>query len=479
MEGRSLALLPLVAALLCAAPAGAATITVDVTNDELNEDGDCTLREAIESANENQAISGCAKGQNSRDTIRLKAQQYTVVTASDEDQNQSGDFDVGANGPVTIEGKGPGETTVFHSGDDRLFDLSNLADVTMSDLRVSGGDVTSYASVDAYGGNIRVVGGKLRLDNVDVGSGDAVLGGAIYATSDGARVNISKGLLDSNDATVKGGTLALQSGAEATIKRTTMQLSGATSPTDNAEGGIIFHAGDSLKILDSMLQGSSAETSGAGNAALGAGIYSSGDLTIRGSTIRGNTASADQDNTAEHGGGVYVNAGDDILIVNSTFFDNRAGGPGDNDGIGGAVFAGTGQVDVKHSTFDSNIGSDEGDTFSTSSGSVSLFGSIIDDATDPCAGGGYTSAGFNVSESIDAGCNFVGSDVPGGDPGLAGITDNGGPTDTIALTPTSDAKNLVPKGKCKAATGLEDQRGFTRPKGKRCDAGSFELGAKP
>ncbi len=98
---------------------------------------------------------------------------------------------------------------------------------------------------------------KLTLDNVDVASGDAVLGGAIYATSDGARLNISKGEFDSNDA-ARGGTIALQTGAEATIKRTTMQLSDATSPTDNAEGGIILFAGESLGIFDSVLQGSGA-----------------------------------------------------------------------------------------------------------------------------------------------------------------------------------------------------------------------------
>ncbi len=213
------------------------------------------------------------------------------------------------------------------------------------------------------------------------------------------------------------------------------------------------------------------ETTGAGNAALGAAIYSSGDLRVRRSTIRGNTASADQDNTAERGGGIYVNAGN-VSIVNSTFFDNRAGGPGDNDGLGGAIYAGAGTTNVKHVTFDSNDGSDEGDALHAAS-VLNLFGSIIDDGDDPCSGGSVESTGFNVIEEIDPGddCNLVGQDFQGADPGLGTFADNGGPTETIAIEPTSDAKNIVPKGKCKAATGLEDQRGFTRPKGKKCDAG--------
>ena len=480
MAGR----LPLLAALaagalgLLAAPAGAATIRVDVTNDELNDDGDCALREAVQSANENKAISGCAKGQTSSDKIVLKGSQYTITGAVSEDDNEAGDFDVVAAGSLIIEGKGPGETTVFQSGDDRVFELFTAAKLTMEDLRVSGGDVTSHDSPDDDGGNFLVKGSKLTLDNVDVTSGDASSGGAIFADQAGARVRISRGLLDSNDALTVGGTISLRTGTKATISRSTLQLSEVTSAAQNAAGGIIHNAGDGLKVFDSALQGSSADTAGAGNAAFGAAIYSSAPLVIKRSVLRGNTASAATDNTAENGGALYLN-GDTTLIVNSTFFDNRAGGPGDNDGQGGAIFSSSVEVDVKHSTFDSNDASAEGDVFRALGGTLTVFGSIFDDGTDPCSGDSVVSSGFNVSESIDANCNFAGSDIVGGDPGLGVFADNGGPTETIAIQPTSDAKNLVSLKKCKQATGLEDQRGFTRPKGKKCDAGAFELGANP
>jgi len=39
-----------------AAPMALATITVDTTDDELNNDGDCSLREAIQAANTDSAI---------------------------------------------------------------------------------------------------------------------------------------------------------------------------------------------------------------------------------------------------------------------------------------------------------------------------------------------------------------------------------------------------------------------------------------
>jgi CSLREA domain-containing protein len=467
-----------VALALMAATASATTIKVDTLSDELNGDADCSLREAVQTANTNSAVSGCEKGQNSnRDTIKLEAQDYPLLTSTNEGSNANGDFDVAAGGPLTIAGKGTGDTRIIQSGDDRVFDVLTSADLTVTGMRISGGDVTSFDTANGRGGNLRVTDAKLTLANVEVAGGDAFVGGAVHANNS-ARINISKALFDSNDATGVGGSLSLQSGAKGTVKRTTFQLSDVTNATGTGEGGAILSAGGGLKLFDSTVQSSGVDTSGVAHSALGAAIYSVAPLEIRRSTIRGNTTSADTDNTSEHGGGVYV-SGDEALIVNSTFFDNRAGGPGDNDGDGGAIYNSAGQVEVKHVTFDSNIGTDEGDTLSSVSGNLNLFGSIIDDAPDPCSGGTVLSDGFNVSESIDANCNFVGSDVPGGDPGLGSFADNGGFTETIAIAPTSDAKNLVPKSQCKPATGLEDQRGFKRPNGKKCDGGAFELGANP
>ena len=58
--------------------------------------------------------------------------------------------------------------------------------------------------------------------------------------------------------------------------------------------------------------------------------------------------------------------------------------------------------------------------------------------------------------------------------GLApnGLHDNGGPTATLALLPTSPAVNHVPVGSCAVAA---DQRGIPRPQGPACDVGAFEL----
>ena len=42
--------------------ASAAEITVTTTDDEINSDGDCSLREAIEAANSDAAVDNCTAG---------------------------------------------------------------------------------------------------------------------------------------------------------------------------------------------------------------------------------------------------------------------------------------------------------------------------------------------------------------------------------------------------------------------------------
>ena len=55
-------------------PVEAATIAVTTTVDELNADGDCSLREAVRAANTNLAVDACTAGQNDQtDTITLPA----------------------------------------------------------------------------------------------------------------------------------------------------------------------------------------------------------------------------------------------------------------------------------------------------------------------------------------------------------------------------------------------------------------------
>jgi CSLREA domain-containing protein len=98
--------------------AHAATITVNTTDDELNDDDDCSLREAIQAANTNSAVDDCTAGQAypNLDTITFSAATngipIVLVGAAGEDANVSGDLDILDGGDLTIQGNDPTNTII-------------------------------------------------------------------------------------------------------------------------------------------------------------------------------------------------------------------------------------------------------------------------------------------------------------------------------------------------------------------------------
>src|SRR5437773_11948373 len=89
--------LPTLIVLWCATQSAhvGATGTVIMVNtaiDELNRDGNCSLREAIRAANLDTAVDGCLAG-NGDDTIFVPAGIYTLtLTGSNEDNAATGDL---------------------------------------------------------------------------------------------------------------------------------------------------------------------------------------------------------------------------------------------------------------------------------------------------------------------------------------------------------------------------------------------------
>lgn len=464
-----------------AGSAGATTIKVNTLEDGFDEDGKCALREAVEASRKNKKEDGCAKGQTKRDVIELKGKIYPLIfITSNEDSNVNGDLDFTGGGPVSVVGKGKGKTEILQNSSDRVIDVQDGGKVTLSKLRLGNGNVAGLGASEGRGGNARVRGGSLTISKSEVSSSDAVVGGGVYADG-GAKLKLKRSVMDGTDATVAGGAVGVQSDATATLQRVTVSNTNAISSTEAVRGGVVASDGGDVRVVESTLQASSATASGANDGASGGAIYSNGDLLVNRSLIQGNNTDADDDNIAEHGGGIHAASGD-ARIVNSTIFNNEAGGPGANDGLGGGLYVGAADVIVDHTTFDSNDGSSAGDAIGHTGGSVGIFGSLIDDSVDPCFGT-VSSLGFNVSEEEDpqGDCGFIASDLRDVSTGTVGglPTDNGGPTLTVAIIATSLARDRVPANLCKEATDKVDQRGFVRPKGDACDAGAFEFNAKP
>ena len=74
---------------------GATEITVTTADDELNADGDCSLREAITAANTNAVVDACSAGTSSpTDIINLPAGTLRFTISGDDNDCAVGDLDI-------------------------------------------------------------------------------------------------------------------------------------------------------------------------------------------------------------------------------------------------------------------------------------------------------------------------------------------------------------------------------------------------
>ena len=452
-------------ALVCAvmvSAAQAATIKPTVKTDDSATNGNCTVREAVQAATTNHAVDACPKGQQKKaDKIPLRKGSYTLAGADGDDDNETGDLDVEGGGPVRIVGRGIARTTLASPSGDRvlhLFDgpIESPTKVRLSALILDGG------SPDLWGGVIRAEagdGGRLTLDRVNVQDGTLQFGGGIRITS--GRLTVKRSVFTGNNAKVSstgfpgvhaiGGALDLEGTSSTRISDTTFFDNSAITNDSSAFGGAIA-------------------------------LQSGADAVIRRSLFEGNDAYSSSSNTAStrQGGAIWMNSGGELRVVNSTFYLNRALGSG-AAARGGAFFgAAAGSSEFVHSTFLENGGS-SGSTFLLEAGELELSRSVVQPtgAGTPCLllGGTFNSAGYNVGPGAPS-CLLDGPGDEVADPLLDdGPGDNGGATETIKLMKGSPAINRIPAKKCKPAEG-EDQRGFRRPAGKRCDSGAYERGAK-
>jgi hypothetical protein len=231
------------------------------------------------------------------------------------------------------------------------------------------------------------------------------------------------------------------------------------------DGAGIRNAGTLTLVRDAIV----------GNRALGVGggVSSTGPaLAVSQSTVSGNQASI--------GGG--LSSGQLLTVTSSTINGNVAGGPGSIMGTAGGISGGLGStVSLKSSTVTANqsfAGPGSGGGIDASSPTVQNtivaqnVAHAADQSTasvDNCSAA-TTSQGNNLSDSSD--CGFTQSGDHQGVPvSLGSLTDNGGPTDTRAVSPGSAALDAG------AGCPATDQRGASRPRGAACDIGAYELAA--
>ena len=426
---RARPILLLVATLLAATGttnlhAEAAVIAPNVFTDDNTTNGNCTLREAIRSANQDVAIDGCPAG-SGPDTIRLQPGTYSLTNENGgEDAALTGDLDITAD--LVIEGAGPSRTVIrgaWPTDPDRIFHVPvSGIDVTMSGVTIRDGLVASS------GGGLEVGGASTVLVRDAVFTNNqGNFGGGIQ---NAGTLTLQRVTVAGNRATTRGG--AVYNNEVAFL--TDVALTGNQILPGGFDGGAMYsHIGTMTNVV---VAGNSAPVDAGG-------LELDTNNALTNVTVSGNSA-------GRNGGGIELD-GTTHSLNNVTIFGNTADADGNGTGDGGGLYL--------HSTNAATVDN------TIIAGNRDRGGQAPDCAVDPVEV--LTSGGNNLVGNT-SGCTFTPApgDLLNVNPKLGPLADNGGFTQTHALLKGSPAIDAA--GPDAAPT---DQRGLPR----NPDIGAYEL----
>ncbi|HKJ17218.1 MAG TPA: right-handed parallel beta-helix repeat-containing protein [Xanthomonadales bacterium] len=469
LNTRTIRTATLVAGLMLATQLQALTFVVNYNSDDLSDpfpddgvcetslgSGQCTVRAAIESANDT------PDGPHTVEIPYLPGDSYPVWSATG----------LQAFRVMTIRGTGAGRAVIqgglfldggmIQAGEAMTIENLELRPDTTSGTSVSGLLVNSPNTVQAS--DLTIIPGP-----GGIGPGIYVTG-AGYLTCrrcvirDGGSVGVrvvnfgNLNLIDSritNNVNIEGNQgagIRLDSG-NLLIRDSLIDnnyASGFAPLFRGSGGGIYTQPGSNLHVINSTISGNRANTDGGG-------IYANGSVLLENATITRNTANADDDITPGSGGGIYINDFTVVEARNSIIHGNFLPCP---PGVPFCVPDGR------------NCGDEQGGTIGLASFGWVMVGTdahcpIMDLTLEP----NYTSTNF---------------------PNLGPLTQLGGlhpvhPIDSTGLeadggNPDGCTFELVTSGGTVDFPLIEDQRGAPRPMdsdpnpsdGNSCDIGAYE-----
>lgn len=372
------------------------------------------------------------------DTITLVSGCTYTLTATLQINSDGGHL-------LTINGSG---ATISGNNTVRVLDINTSANVTLNNVTISNGNASG-----SYGGGISNAGGNLTITNSTISNNQADTdGGGIY-NDDGlfnavGIITVTNSTISNNEAGNRGGGIF-----------------NADSPSSGVTN-------NTINLTNSTVSGNEAGTNGGG-------IYNDqrGILNITRSTVSGNKAPNGS------GGGLYDAGQTQPNVVTSTFAHNSAANGG------GIASFGTANFTITSTTIANNTAAGAGGGIINNNGNPDVgnpqlhFGSTI--VANNTAPTGPDIAGLIESQNYNLIGTTIGANISGTtnhnktvNPLLdtAGLQNNGGPTQTIALQANSPA---IDAGSCTAGN---DQRGVARPvdffafpnPGNGCDIGAYE-----
>jgi len=503
--------------------AHAASINVADGEITVNDNGVCSIIEAIINANDDAATHDDCTAGSGADAVNLPAGGLFEFTASYVDYSGYTGTPV-VTSEITINGNG----SVFDTSgapDLRFLAVGSIGDLTVDDLTLrdaavsgggnGGGAIFSYdgaltITASTFSGNEGSSGGAILVDGGTLDITDSTFygnvgfrGGAIASYD--AATTITTTTISGNFANRNGGGIVARDGslilADSIVSGNGDDILGGTDYVDY--GGGIFASRVDLSITRSTIDGNKADYVGGGLA-----IQRSDTVTISQSAITNNTANGDGGGIIWGGfgdSGAYPSTGS---ITNTTISGNSAGGSG------GGIQLVNGELTLDNVTISDNEATYEGGGISVNDGTVTFNRTIVSGNTAGTGDeisiyvGTYGSGSaivnnfnlFGHSGINDAAAftNFItaGSDITATSDGteptalaniLAPLADNGGPTtpatQTHALVAGSPALDHAPDAAC-AAVPVDDVDQRDEPRnedgdgapgsGNECDIGAYE-----
>ncbi len=435
-------------------------------NDGSCNDGDCSLRDAIQVASPG-------------GTIRFSVSGFIVL-------------DLGAltiNKNLTIEGPASEFLGISAASSSRVLSVGSGANVTLSDIEISDG-------VSDYGGGIYNLG-NLTVNNCAIrGNTATTSGGGVYNAANGV-LTVTTTIIADNGAALNGGGIDNQGtltivGSEIRANGTesgngggiynqgTLTINGSTIAGNDAAaygGGIYNTAGRTATITRCEIGDNGAASGGGGvdnrgvlsithseirdngaEAGGGGGILNLHTLTVNSSTFAGNESTT-------YGGGIYVSAATQTTVTNSTLHDNVSS-------RGGGIAITSASITVTNVTLFRNEAVEGGGIYSSGTPSQTALRNTVvagSPAGGDCGGAMATTSTHNLA--TDGSCS----------PGFTQVT-----TATLKLVWQGEWLGLE-SGSVAIDTGSNgvcpatDQRGVTRPRDGNgdgiaiCDVGAYEF----
>jgi filamentous hemagglutinin family protein len=314
---------------------------------------------------------------------------------------------------LSLVGAGQGVTILDGGGTNRVAQITNTGNVTLSHLTVQNG------SAAGVGGGLYNNQGTLSLQNVTVENNRTTSG------NDGGGIRNNNGTLTISASIIKNNTAAGRGGAIRNSSGTVTISNGSVLDNNRAGvgGGGIFSNPGTLTISNSTISNNIAN-------GIAGGLWMGGTLTITNSMFSNN-----QTNRVggSGGGGIFHNTGSS-MITDSLFSGNRALGSN-----GGGLATNSASATITNTTFSGNQAQNGGGIVNQRA-TLTLNNTTLSGNTATLNGGGLYHA-VNNTGTVSLNSSLISGNTATNNGG--GIFNNGGGilnlTDTAVVNNTAGA----------------------------------------